>query len=162
MRVQQKTPWQRWDLRALVVWEHKKHHLQCSGKWYTNTHTQARTRTHPPQSVQENNEYKIIWDFNVQTVKVIDSRLPDTVCINKQKRVSDYRLCNSWEPKYSYQITEKNWQVPGLNNRITESLECQGSGHTGSYICSQREQVMSKKIYQYIKQIGIPADIISI
>ena len=127
----------------------KKHHLQCSDKRYTHIHTHART--HTPQSVQGNNEYKILWDFIIQTDKVIESRLPDTVCINKQKRVSDYCLCNPWGPKYSYQITEKNWQVPGLNNRITERLESQGSGHTGSYRCCRREQVMSKRIHQYIK-----------
>ena len=84
----------------------KKHHLQCSDKRYTHIHTHART--HTPQSVQGNNEYKILWDFIIQTDKVIESRLPDTVCINKQKRVSDYCLCNPWGPKYSYQITEKN------------------------------------------------------
>ena len=127
-----------------------------------HTHIHIHAPTHTPQSVQGNKEYKILWDFIIQTDKVIESRLPDTVCINKQKRVSDYCLCNPWGPKYSYQITEKNWQVPGLNNRITESLECQGSGHTSSYRCSRREQVMSKRIHQYIKQIDIPADIISI
>ena len=52
--------------------------------------------------------------------------------------------------------------MPGLNDRITKSLECQGSGLTGSYRCSRREQVMLKRIDQYIKQIDIPADIISI
>ena len=71
-------------------------------------------------------------------------------------------LCYFLWPKHSHQGTGKNWQVPGLNNRITESLECQGSVHTGSYRCSRREQEMSKRIHQYIKQIDIPADIISI
>ena len=125
-------------------------------------HIHTHACTHTPQSAQGNNEYKILWDFIIQTDKVIESRLPDTICINKQKRVSDYCLCNPWGPKYSYQITEKNWQVPSLNNRITKSLECQGSGHTGSNRCSWRKQVMSKRIIQYIKQMDIPADIVSI
>ena len=82
----------------------KKHHLQCCGKWYkqriththTHTHTQhththtAKSHTHTPKSVQRNNEYKILWDFNIQTDKVIEYRLPDVVCINKQNRASDY------------------------------------------------------------------------
>ena len=75
----------------------KKHHLQCCDKWYkqrityihTHTHT-AKSHTHTPKSVQRNNEYKILWDFNIQTDKVIEYRLPDVVCINKQNRVSDY------------------------------------------------------------------------
>ena len=74
----------------------------------SGTHTHAHTHTHTPQLVQGSNEYNILWDFNIQTDKVIESRLPDRVCINKQKRVSDYCLCNPWGPKYSYQITEKN------------------------------------------------------
>ena len=58
----------------------------------TNTHTHARARAHTQksQSVQRNNEYKILWDFNIQTDKVIEYRLPDVVCINKQNRASDY------------------------------------------------------------------------
>ena len=35
----------------------KKYHLQCSDKWYK----------HKPQSVQENDKYKILCDFNIQT-----------------------------------------------------------------------------------------------
>ena len=65
----------------------KKHHLQCSGKWFarahTHTHTHTHTNTHTPQSVQKNDEYKILLDFNIQADKVIEYRLPDTVCINK-------------------------------------------------------------------------------
>ena len=82
----------------------KNHQLQCSAKWYTQTnlqHTHTHTHTHTdttqththiqiPQSVQRNGEYKILWDFNIETDKVIEYRLSDIVCINKLKRVSDY------------------------------------------------------------------------
>ena len=54
----------------------KKYHLQCSDTWYT----------HKPQSVQEKDEYKILWDFNIQADKVIEHRRLDIVCINKQRR----------------------------------------------------------------------------
>ena len=65
-----------------------KYHLQCSDKCYThaNTHTHTHTHTHTPQSVQENEEYKVLWDFNIQTDKVTEHKRPDIVCINKQKR----------------------------------------------------------------------------
>ena len=53
-----------------------RYHLQYSDKWHT----------HKPQSLQKNGEYKILWDFNIQTDKIIEHRLPDIVCINKQKR----------------------------------------------------------------------------
>ena len=35
--------------------------------------------THTPQTVQENDECKILWDFNIQTDKVLGHRRPDTV-----------------------------------------------------------------------------------
>ena len=60
---------------------------------HTHTHTdttQTHTHIQIPQSVQRNGEYKILWDFNIETDKVIEYRLSDIVCINKLKRVSDY------------------------------------------------------------------------
>ena len=70
----------------------KNHHFQCSSKWSTHTHThihthtnaRARAHTHKPQSVQRDDKYKILWDINIQTDKVIEVRSPDIVCINKQ------------------------------------------------------------------------------
>ena len=77
-----------------------------------------------------------------------------------KETVSGYWFCYSWWPKHSHQRTGKNWQVPGLKNRITESLECQGSGHTSIYRCFRDyiEEITSL----YIKQIDILADIVSI
>ena len=54
----------------------KKYHLQCSDKWYT----------HKPQSVRENDEYKILLDFNIQTDKFIEHKRSYIVCVNKLKR----------------------------------------------------------------------------
>ena len=141
---------------------HTRTHARTHIHTHTHTHAHTHTHTHTPQSVRRNDEYKILWDLNIQTDKVIEVRSPDIVCINKQNRASDYWLCYFWWPKHSRQGTGKNWQVPGLNNIITETLECQGSGHTSSYRYSRREQVMPKRIHQYIKQMDILADIMSI
>ena len=65
-------------------------HTQTYTHTHIRTHAHTHTHTHTHQSVQGNDEYKILWDFNIQTDKVIECRLPDIVCINKQKRVSDY------------------------------------------------------------------------
>ena len=56
----------------------------------TNTHASTQEHTHKSKSVQRNDEYKTLWDFNIQTDKVIEVRSPDIVCVNKQNRVSDY------------------------------------------------------------------------
>ena len=83
---------------------------------YTHGHTHTHTHTHTPKSVQRNDKYKILWNFNIHTDRVIEYRLPDIVCINKQNKASDYWLCFPCWPKHSHQKTGKNWQ---------ESLECQ-------------------------------------
>ena len=57
---------------------------------HIHIHTHTHTHTHTPQSFQGNDEYKILWNFNIQTDKVIGYRLPNIVCNKKQKRVSDY------------------------------------------------------------------------
>ena len=121
----------------------------CTGCCIRNiTYNAVISGTHTPQSVHENDDCKILWDFNIQADKVIEHRRPDIVCINKQKRVSDYWLCYSWWPKYSHQRTGKSWQVSRLKNRITESLECQSSGHTSSYRCSRNYVEEDASVYK--------------
>ena len=54
-----------------------------------------------PIPVQENNTYKLLWDFNIQTDHLIPARRPDLIIINKKKRTckivdfavpADYRI----------------------------------------------------------------------
>ena len=39
-----------------------------------------------PKSVLENEIYKILWDFEIQTDHLISARRPDQVIINKKKK----------------------------------------------------------------------------
>ena len=41
---------------------------------------------HEPESVLENEDYKILWDFSIQTDHVIDARRPDLVVVDKKER----------------------------------------------------------------------------
>ena len=41
---------------------------------------------HNPASVLENETYKLLWDFDIQTDHLISSRRPDLIIINKKKR----------------------------------------------------------------------------
>ena len=41
---------------------------------------------HNPASVLENNTYKLLWDFGIQTDHLISARRPDLIIINKKKR----------------------------------------------------------------------------
>ena len=40
---------------------------------------------HEPHVVCENKDYKIIWDFVIQTDHVIESRWPDMIIVEKKK-----------------------------------------------------------------------------
>ena len=53
----------------------KKYHLECSDKWYTH-HNQFK----------KNDDYKILWNINIQIDKVIEHRRLDLVCIDNQKQ----------------------------------------------------------------------------
>ena len=49
--------------------------LDLNEKWYK----------HEPEKVVENDSWKILWDFTIQTDHVIEARRPDIVIIDKTK-----------------------------------------------------------------------------
>ena len=40
---------------------------------------------HEPKSVLENEDYKILWDFSIQTDHVIEAQRPDLVVVDKKE-----------------------------------------------------------------------------
>ena len=48
-------------------------------------HTTKRN-IHKPESVQENDTYKVLWDFEIQTLYQISVRRPDLIMRNKKRR----------------------------------------------------------------------------
>ena len=42
---------------------------------------------HNPESVQENDAHKLLWDFDIQTDHLTLARQPDLIIINKKKRM---------------------------------------------------------------------------
>ena len=58
-----------------IHWEVcRKYGLDTKDRWYE----------HEPQSVCENEEYKILWDFSIQTDHVIEARRPDMIIVEKK------------------------------------------------------------------------------
>ena len=58
-----------------IHWEVcRKYGLDTKDRWYE----------HEPQSVCENEEYKILWDFLIQTDHVIEARRPDMIIVEKK------------------------------------------------------------------------------
>ena len=105
--------------------------------------------THKPQSVQENDKYKTLWDFNIQTVcinkpktecQIIDFAIPGDIAIKEQEKIDRYEDLRI--------ELQKVWNV-----KVVVILVVIGIGAL---------KTMSKKIHQYIKQTDTPVDIVSI
>ena len=65
------------DLEKIVHWElARKCNYEAGDKWYE----------HEPESVLENEDYKTLWDFSIQTDHVIQARRPDLVVVDKKER----------------------------------------------------------------------------
>ena len=65
------------NLGKIVHWKlATKCNFEARDKWYE----------HEPESVLENEDYKILWDFNIQTDQVIEARRPDLVVVDKKER----------------------------------------------------------------------------
>ena len=61
----------------LVHWKlSRKCNFEVGNKWYE----------HKPGSILENEDYKILWDFSIQTDHVIEARRPDLIVVDKKVR----------------------------------------------------------------------------
>ena len=64
-------------LGKIVHWKlARKCNFEAGDKWYE----------HEPESVLENEDFKILWDFSIQTDHVIEARRPDLVLVDKKER----------------------------------------------------------------------------
>ena len=54
----------------------RKCNFEAGDKWYE----------HEPESLLENEEYKILWDFSIQTDHIKEARRPDLVVVDKTRR----------------------------------------------------------------------------
>ena len=65
------------NLGKIVHWKLAiKYNFEAGDKWCE----------HEPESVLENEVYKILWDFSIQTDHVIEARRPDLVVVDKKER----------------------------------------------------------------------------
>ena len=65
------------NLGKIVHWKlARKCNFEAGDKWYE----------HEPESVLENEDYKILWDFSIQTGHVVEARRPDLVVADKKER----------------------------------------------------------------------------
>ena len=73
------------NLGKIVHWKlSRKCNFEAGDKWYE----------YEPERVLENEDYKILWDFSVQTDHVIEARRPDLVVVDKERscKVIDFAV----------------------------------------------------------------------
>ena len=65
------------NLGKIVHWKlARKHNFEAGHKWYE----------HEPESVLENEDHKILWDFSIQTDHVIEAWRPDLIVVDKKEK----------------------------------------------------------------------------
>ena len=65
------------NLGKIVQWKlARKCNFEAGDKWYE----------HEPESVLEIEDYKILWDFSIQTDHVIEVQRPDLVVVDKKRK----------------------------------------------------------------------------
>ena len=65
------------NLEKIVHWKLARNsNFEAGDKWYE----------HEPESVLENEDYKILWDFSIQTDHVIEARRPNLVVVDQKER----------------------------------------------------------------------------
>ena len=75
----------------------------------------------------ENEGCKILWDFPIQTDKVIKHRRLDIVCTDKiVKNCLIIDIAIHRRPEYHCERTIEGRQVPRLANRTGETMETKG------------------------------------
>ena len=101
-----KKPWKNSTLEESA----RKCYFEAGDKWYE----------HEPESVLENEDYKILWDLSIQTDHVIEARRPDLVVVDKKERsckIIDFAVPGDSriEEKEKYQELgrelQKTWNV---------------------------------------------------
>ena len=61
----------------MVHWKlARKYNFEGGDKWYK----------HESENVLENEDYKMLWDFSIQTDHVTEPRRPDLVIVDKKER----------------------------------------------------------------------------
>ena len=64
------------NLGKIIQWKFvRRCNFEAGDKWYE----------HEPESVLENEDYKILWDFSIQTDHVIEAWIPYLVVVHKER-----------------------------------------------------------------------------
>ena len=101
------------NLGKIVHWKlARKCYFEVGDKWYE----------HEPESVLENEDYEILWDFSIQTDHVIEARRPDLVLVGKKERIC--KIIGFEVPGDSRIEEKEKIEKYQLGKGVTVDMEC--------------------------------------
>ena len=74
--------------------------------------------------------HKILWDFEIQTDRLIPARRPDLVIINKKLTWHHVNFCSSGRLQSENKRKQKNTQLLGPCQRTEKAVEQESVGDT--------------------------------
>ena len=101
------------NLAKIVHWKlARKCKFEAGDKWYE----------HEPESVLENEDYKILWDFSIKTDHVLEVQRPDLVVVDKERicKIIDFAVPGDSR----IEEKEKDRKISRLGKGVTEDTEC--------------------------------------
>ena len=98
------------NLGKIIHWKlARKFNFEAGDKWYE----------HEPESFLENEDYKILWDFSIQTDHVIEAWRPNLVAVDKKEK--SCKIIDFAVPGDS-RIEDR--KISRLRKGVTEDMEC--------------------------------------
>ena len=87
----------------------KKYQMPCSNKWYE----------HQPESVTENENAKLLWDYSIRTDRVIQAHRPDLTLVDKtSNKVSLIDVAVPWDSRVLLKEQEKRDKYQDLRIEV--------------------------------------------
>ena len=87
---------------------------------------------HVPETVLENHDYKLLWDYNIQTDHKISARRPDLVVIMQEQTCQVIDIAVPEDTAVKPKEEEKARQIPGPSKRDSKNMECLNPGASSS------------------------------
>ena len=104
------------NLGKIVHWKlARKCNFEAGDKWYE----------HEQESVLENEDYKILWDFSIQSDHVVEVRRSDMFVVDKKKRsckIIDFAVPG--DSRIDEREKDKIEKYQRLGKGFTEDMEC--------------------------------------
>ena len=106
------------NLRKIVHWKPtRKLNFEVGDKWYERE----------AESVLQNEDYKFLWHFIIQTDHVIEARRPDLVVVDKKERsckIIDFAVPGDSRLEEKEKDKIEKYLGKGRGKGVTEDMEC--------------------------------------